>query len=81
MTPTNQNSNSMPNLLQAGIKSPLRKRLYIYIQIYYIANSVYNKGEIFVLVQISYCGLVDAVLAFSTLLMTRPGSKGTDRQQ
>lgn len=50
ITPINQNPNSQPHLLQAGIKSPLRKRLYI--NIYYIANSVYKKGEISVLVQI-----------------------------
>lgn len=48
ITPINQNPNSQPHLLQ--IKSPLRKKLYI--NIYYIANSVYKEGEVSVLVQI-----------------------------
>lgn len=53
ITPINQNPNSQPHSLQAGIKSPLRKKIiYKHINIYYIANSVYKEGEISVLVQI-----------------------------
>lgn len=56
MTPTNQNSNSRPNSLQAGIKSPLRKRLYINIYRYIIYPTLFtSKGEISVLVQMSCC--------------------------
>lgn len=57
MTPTDQNSNSRPNSLQAWIKSSLRKRLYINIYRYIIYPTLFtSKGETSVLVQMSCWG-------------------------